>query len=82
MLPKLPGQIPTVFVAFATNAGTPNPTSVGNDTIDPPPATELIPPATKAAANAAPSLGKSPISIAANYSPEQFPRPSRKKSPR
>jgi hypothetical protein len=47
----VPGQIATVFVAFAITDGTPSQISVGKVTSDPPPATELIPPAMMAVAN-------------------------------
>jgi hypothetical protein len=52
MLPSDAGQIPTVLVAFATMDGRPIQMSAGNETSVPPPATELMAPATNAAPNA------------------------------
>ena len=49
MAPSDPGQMATVLVAFAIVDGSPTHTSAGNDTSVPPPATELIAPATNAA---------------------------------
>ena len=49
MPPSDPGQIATVLVAFAIVDGNPTQTSDGNDRSVPPPATELIAPAMKAA---------------------------------
>jgi hypothetical protein len=53
MLPTVPGQIATVLVAFAVTGLSPSQISMGNETSVPPPATELMAPATKAAAKAA-----------------------------
>ncbi len=53
MVPIVPGQMATVLVAFALIEGSPSQISVGNVTNVPPPATELMAPATKAAPNAA-----------------------------
>ena len=52
MLPTVPGQIATVLVALAVTESRPSQISVGNETRVPPPATELIAPARKAAAKA------------------------------
>src|SRR2546430_4043391 len=52
MLPSEPGQIATVLVALAVIDGSPSQTSAGKEISVPPPATELIPPARKAAAAA------------------------------
>ena len=52
MLPSEPGQIATVLVALAVIDGSPSQTSAGKEINVPPPATELIPPARKAAAAA------------------------------
>ena len=52
MPPSDPGQMATVLVAFAVIDGRPSQTSAGNDTSVPPPATELIAPAAKAATKA------------------------------
>src|SRR5215471_9352401 len=49
ILPSEPGQIATVLVALAVIGGNPSQTSVGKEISVPPPATELIPPARKAA---------------------------------
>ena len=49
MLPSEPGQMATVLVAFALMDGNPSQTSAGNEISVPPPATELIAPARKAA---------------------------------
>src|SRR5215217_4994713 len=49
MLPRDPGHIASVLVALALIDVTPSQTSVGKDTSVPPPATELIAPATDAA---------------------------------
>src|SRR6185437_11319896 len=57
MLPREPGQMATVLVALAVMGGKPSHTRVGKETRVPPPATELIPPARKAAALAARMLG-------------------------
>jgi hypothetical protein len=46
-------QIPTVLVALAVIEGKPIQSSTGNDTSVPPPATELMAPATNAAQKAA-----------------------------
>src|SRR5271170_5667652 len=53
------GQIATVLVALAVTEGRPSQISVGKETNVPPPAMELIAPATKAAANATAECGKS-----------------------
>ena len=53
MVPTVPGQMATVLVAFALMDGSPNQISVGNVSSVPPPATELMAPATKAEPNAA-----------------------------
>ena len=50
-LAAVPGQIATVFVILAVTEGTPSQIKVGNDTRDPPPATELMPPAATAERN-------------------------------
>ena len=47
--PSDPGQIATVLVALAIVDGSPTQMSAGNDTSVPPPATELMAPATNAA---------------------------------
>ena len=52
MVPTVPGQMATVLVAFALMDGSPNQISVGNVSSVPPPATELMAPATKAEPNA------------------------------
>jgi hypothetical protein len=52
MLPREPGHIARVLVAFALIEGIPSQTSVGNETNVPPPATELMAPATEAAMKA------------------------------
>ena len=49
MLPREPGQIATVLVALAVIDGSPSQTSAGKEINVPPPATELTPPARKAA---------------------------------
>src|SRR5579871_5533348 len=53
MLPTVPGQTATVFVAFAITGFSPSQIKVGNVISVPPPATELISPATNAAPKAA-----------------------------
>jgi uncharacterized protein GlcG (DUF336 family) len=53
MVPTVPGQIATVLVALALMEGSPSQIKVGNVISVPPPATELMVPATKAAPNAA-----------------------------
>ena len=52
MVPTVPGQMATVLVAFALMEGSPSQINVGNVSSVPPPATELMAPATKAAPNA------------------------------
>src|SRR3989442_756744 len=52
MLPSDPGQMATVLVAFAATEDRPSRMSAGNVTSVPPPATELMAPAIKAAPNA------------------------------
>src|SRR3984957_8585127 len=52
MVPTVPGQMATVLVAFALMEGSPSQIRVGNVSSVPPPATELMAPATKAAPNA------------------------------
>ena len=52
MVPTVPGQIATVLVAFALMEGSPSQINVGNVRSVPPPATELIAPATNADPNA------------------------------
>jgi glc operon protein GlcG len=52
MVPTVPGQMATVLVAFALMDGSPSQMSVGKVNRVPPPATELIAPATKAEPNA------------------------------
>src|SRR6187401_464523 len=52
MPPRDAVQMPTVLVALAVIEGRPIQSSTGNDTSVPPPATELIAPATNAAQNA------------------------------
>jgi hypothetical protein len=52
MLPSDPGQIATVLVALATIGGKPRNSNTGKVTMVPPPATELMAPARKAAAAA------------------------------
>ena len=59
MLPREPGQMATVLVALAVMEGRPSQRRVGKDTSVPPPATELIAPAKKAAAHAAETWSKS-----------------------
>src|SRR5271157_1549786 len=51
-LPTVPGQIATVLVALAVTEFRPSQISAGNETSVPPPATELIAPARKAAPKA------------------------------
>ena len=51
-VPTVPGQIATVLVAFALMEGNPSQIKVGNVSSVPPPATELMAPATKAEPNA------------------------------
>jgi len=46
-LPTVPGQMATVLVALAATESSPSQIRVGNDTSVPPPATELMAPATK-----------------------------------
>src|SRR5689334_1857158 len=53
MLPRVAGQMATVLVAFAATELRPSQISVGKVTSVPPPATELMTPARKAAPNAA-----------------------------
>src|SRR5580704_12981415 len=52
MVPTVPGQMATVLVAFALMEGSPSQISVGNVSSVPPPARELMAPATKADPNA------------------------------
>ena len=52
MVPTVPGQMATVLVALALMDGSPSQMSVGNVSSVPPPATELMVPATKAEPNA------------------------------
>ena len=52
MLPRVPGQMATVLVAFAVTDDSPNQINVGKLTSVPPPATELIMPARNAAVKA------------------------------
>lgn len=52
MVPTVPGQMATVLVAFALIEGRPSQIKVGNVSRVPPPATELMAPATNAAPNA------------------------------
>src|ERR1700734_509984 len=52
MVPTVPGQMATVLVALALMDGSPSQISVGNVSNVPPPATELMAPATKAEPNA------------------------------
>ena len=53
------GQMATVLVALAATDGSPSQISVGKETKVPPPATELIAPARKAAPKATAPCGKS-----------------------
>ena len=59
-LPTVPGQMATVLVALAATEPSPSQISVGKETSVPPPATELMAPARKAAAKAA-ADGESPM---------------------
>ena len=52
MLPSEPGQMATVLVAFAVTDGRPSQIRAGKETRVPPPATELMAPAIKAAPKA------------------------------
>src|ERR1039458_1134868 len=58
-LPTVPGQMATVEVALAVTESSPSQISVGNDTSVPPPATELIEPARKAAPKETAACGRS-----------------------
>src|ERR1039458_8894654 len=58
-LPTVPGQMATVEVALAVTESRPSQISVGNDTSVPPPATELMEPATKAAPKETAACGRS-----------------------
>jgi hypothetical protein len=60
-LPTVPGQMATVLVALAVTESSPSQIRAGNETSVPPPATELMAPATKAAPNATPARGKARI---------------------
>src|ERR1017187_9544649 len=62
-LPTVPGQMATVEVALAVTESRPSQISVGNDTSVPPPATELMDPARKAAPNETAACGRSSAEV-------------------
>lgn len=67
MPPSEAGQIATVLVAFAVTDDSPSQIRTGNDNSVPPPATELIMPATNAAPNATAARGKLRATIGSNH---------------